>query len=79
MCTLRNFPNEINHCIEYARDLFNKLFFDIPNDLTTYIDKPAGFVSQLKANTTSAGVVSSLSEIKKLVEYKRQADFKMCV
>lgn len=25
-CTLRNFPNEINHCIEWGRDQFNTLF-----------------------------------------------------
>jgi ubiquitin-activating enzyme E1 len=28
MCTLRNFPNQIEHCIEWGRDLFSKLFHD---------------------------------------------------
>lgn len=26
MCTLRNFPNQIEHCIEWGRDQFNTLF-----------------------------------------------------
>jgi ubiquitin-activating enzyme E1 len=32
MCTLRNFPNQIEHCIEWARAEFEKTFTDIPND-----------------------------------------------
>lgn len=40
MCTLRNFPNQIEHCIEWGRDLFNKLFYDAPNDAVSYIEKP---------------------------------------
>jgi ubiquitin-activating enzyme E1 len=33
MCTLRNFPNQIEHCIEWSRDKFNEHFVDIPSDL----------------------------------------------
>lgn len=40
MCTLRNFPNQIEHCIEWGRDLFSKFFYDTPNDVAGYIDKP---------------------------------------
>jgi len=40
MCTLRNFPNQIEHCIEWGRDLFNRLFVDRPNDAAGYLDKP---------------------------------------
>lgn len=40
MCTLRNFPNQIEHCIEWGRDLFNRLFVDTPNDTAGYIEKP---------------------------------------
>lgn len=40
MCTLRNFPNQIEHCIEWGRDLFSKLFYDAPNDAVSYIEKP---------------------------------------
>lgn len=45
MCTLRNFPNQIEHCIEWGRDLFSKLFFDTPNDAISYIEKPLIFIA----------------------------------
>lgn len=79
MCTLRNFPNQIEHCIEWGRDLFNKLYFDAPNDTISYIDKPQVFVGQLKQNTTISGVRSAMEEIKKVVDLKKSANFDRCV
>ena len=40
MCTLRNFPSQIEHCIEWGRDVFNRIFVDTPNNTALYIDKP---------------------------------------
>jgi ubiquitin-activating enzyme E1 len=48
MCTLRNFPNQIEHCIEWGRDKFNTLFADTPGDLISYLDNSKLFVAQLK-------------------------------
>jgi len=79
MCTLRNFPSQIEHCIEWGRDLFNKLFVDRPNDAAGYMDKPAQFLSALKQNTTISGVREQMEEIKKLVDLKKSADFSKCV
>ena len=79
MCTLRNFPNQIEHCIEWGRDLFNRLFVDTPQDTISYIEKPGAFVAQLRQNTTSTGVISTLEEIRKLVDLKKSADFAKCV
>jgi ubiquitin-activating enzyme E1 len=79
MCTLRNFPNQIEHCIEWGRDLFSKFFFDTPNDAASYLDKPLAFVGQLKQNTTSSGVRSTIEEIKKLIDLKKEANFDKCL
>jgi ubiquitin-activating enzyme E1 len=79
MCTLRNFPNQIEHCIEWGRDLFNKYFVDRPNDAAGYIEKPQAFVGALRQNTTSSGVRDTMEEIKKLVDLKKSADFSKCV
>jgi ubiquitin-activating enzyme E1 len=27
MCTLKNFPTEISHCIEWSKNIFNEIFF----------------------------------------------------
>jgi len=37
MCTLRNFPNQIEHCIEWGRHIFGELFVDKPNDAISYL------------------------------------------
>ena len=79
MCTLRNFPNQIEHCIEWGRDLFNKFFFDIPNDTKAYIENPKAFLANLKQNTTISGMRSTVEEIKKLVDLKKSADFHKCI
>lgn len=79
MCTLRNFPNQIEHCIEWGRDLFSKYFFDTPNDTISYLEKPLVYIGQLKQNTTSSGVRAALEEIKNIVDLKKSADFKKCV
>lgn len=79
MCTLRNFPNQIEHCIEWGRDLFSKFFYDTPNDAASYIEKPQQFLFQLKGNTTTAGVRATMEEIKKIVDLKKSADFTKCL
>ena len=48
MCTLRNFPNLIEHCIEWGRDLFNRLFVERASDAVGYLDKPKSFVNDMK-------------------------------
>jgi ubiquitin-activating enzyme E1 len=60
MCTLRNFPNLIEHCIEWGRDKFNELFVDTPNDLINYLDNSKLFLAQLKNNSTSTAMVQTL-------------------
>jgi len=60
MCTLRNFPNQIEHCIEWGRDKFNELFVDTPGDLVSYLDNPKLFVAKLKNDSTTSGVATKL-------------------
>ena len=79
MCTLRNFPNQIEHCIEWGRDLFNKLFVDRPNDAAGYLDKPQSFVNDLKKSSTISGVKDQMEEVKKIIDLKKSADFSKCV
>jgi ubiquitin-activating enzyme E1 len=46
MCTLRNFPSLIEHCIEWGRNAFNNIFVDTPNNAALYIEKPDQFVAE---------------------------------
>ena len=79
MCTLRNFPNQIEHCIEWGRDKFNELFVDTPSDLVSYLDNPKVFVAGLKANSTSSSVVATLQRISHFLKMKKTANFESCV
>lgn len=79
MCTLRNFPNLIEHCIEWGRDHFNAMFTDRAQDALNFIENPTAFLANLKQNTTSSGARSQLEEIKKILNLKVSADFSKCL
>lgn len=74
MCTLRNFPNQIEHCIEWGRDQFNTLFCSRVQDAVEFLRGPEAFVTALRQNTTSAGVRTQLSDITELVRLKQSGD-----
>lgn len=79
MCTLRNFPNQIEHCIEWARDKFNSLFVDVPSDLVAYLDNPKAYLFKLKNDSTSSGMVGNLGRIVDLMNLKLANDYAACV
>ena len=79
MCTLRNFPNQIEHCIEWGRDKFNELFVDTPGDLNSYLDNSQVFIFKLKNDSTSSAMVSSLTRIRDFINMKKTNTFDNCV
>ncbi|RHY80018.1 hypothetical protein DYB26_003579 [Aphanomyces astaci] len=40
ICTLKNFPNAIEHTLQWARDWFEGVYFQTPNDVNAYITTP---------------------------------------
>lgn len=74
MCTLRNFPNQIEHCIEWGRDQFNTLFCSRVQDAGEFLKGPDAFVAQSRMNNTSAGVRTQLHDIAELVNLKKTGD-----
>jgi ubiquitin-activating enzyme E1 len=79
MCTLRNFPNLIEHCIEWGRDKFNELFVDTPNDLINYLDNSKLFLANLKSNSTSTAMVQTLERNLNFIKMKQSNSFESCV
>ncbi|KPA84021.1 putative ubiquitin-activating enzyme e1 [Leptomonas pyrrhocoris] len=57
LCTLKNFPNAIEHTIQWARDLFHLLFASVPADVNQYLNDPAGFAHNLKNDPAAADTV----------------------
>jgi len=53
MCTLRNFPSTIVHCIEWARGQFEDLFVTPISSLRDFLEDPDSFISSLKMEAES--------------------------
>lgn len=79
MCTLRNFPNQIEHTIEWGRAEFNSSFVDGASEAIDYLDKPEDYLVQLKRNETTAGQIGALNKIKAIAEMKKSGSFENCV
>eukprot|EP01147_Barroeca_monosierra_P007161 gene7161-7651_t len=50
MCTLRNFPHLIDHCIEWARAKFNDLFVSPATQLQQFLEDPETFLTSIERN-----------------------------
>ena len=48
LCTLKNFPHQIEHTIEWARDCFEGAFAGDSNELAQYLLNSSGYVDSLK-------------------------------
>lgn len=79
MCTLRNFPNQIEHCIEWGRDKFNELFVDGPGDVVSYLDNPGAYLAQQKADATSGGILQALERMQLVMNTKVENKFEHLV
>lgn len=48
LCTLKNFPNQIEHCIQYARDKFEEYLVEGPNECIKYIQDSEKYIKETK-------------------------------
>lgn len=74
MCTLKNFPYNINHTIEWARDEFEELFTKIPNSAKQYLEH-GSFLLGLDRNESYA----IINDIKALLFNGFTLDFNGCI
>ena len=47
-CTLKNFPYQIEHTIQWARDFFEGIFVQGPNDCNEYLKDPESYINKLE-------------------------------
>ena len=76
MCTLRNFPNKIEHCIEWGRNRFGELFTEKPTNLRTYLEDREEYLEKLNKDGIDMNTVKELNILKQMLELK---DFEDCV
>ena len=49
VCTIKNFPNSIDHTISWAKDSFTEYFINMPNAWNKYCENP-NFIKSLSGN-----------------------------
>jgi hypothetical protein len=75
MCTLRNFPHLIDHCIEWARAQFEDLFVSPAQAAQKFLEGPDAFLDKIrhevieKKNLNKVGkTITALTALKKSLE-----------
>lgn len=72
LCTLRHFPNQIEHTIEWARDMFQGLFCDGPQEGVAFLNNVEGFLGRLRNEGTSSTQRERLAKIHDLLTTLQQ-------
>lgn len=62
MCTLRSFPNRIEHTIAWARDLFSSYFIGPPEAVNLYLTQPNYIEQTLKQSGSEKQTLESLRD-----------------
>ena len=68
MCTLRNFPSKIEHCIEWGLDKFNEFFTSSIEDLKKFLENKESFFNIIQNEDTITVMIYKMKKIKKLLE-----------
>jgi len=77
ICTLKNFPNAIEHTLQWARDVFEGQFTQAPLTAAQYIED-ADFKDKT-LTLPGAQPVETLETVKRILIAERPSDFKDCV
>lgn len=75
LCTLRSFPNKIDHTIAWAKSLFQGYFFDSPESVNLYLSQPNYVEQTLKQNPDIKGTLENISNLLN----KRPYSFDDCI
>lgn len=76
LCTLRSFPNKIDHTIAWAKSLFQGYFAESPENVNQYLSQPNFVESTLRQAPDQKGV---LENIKSYLVTERPLKFEQCV
>eukprot|EP01156_Anaeramoeba_ignava_P017709 Anaeramoba_ignava/a89852_693.p1 GENE.a89852_693~~a89852_693.p1 ORF type:complete len:664 (+),score=187.61 a89852_693:633-2624(+) len=76
-CTLHNFPNKIDHTIQWSRDMFEGLFHNRPKNMDSFIHEK-DFIENLQKQPTQVGI-ETLDQLMQDLISKRPETFEQCV
>ncbi|RMD43803.1 hypothetical protein DV735_g1369, partial [Chaetothyriales sp. CBS 134920] len=76
MCTLRSFPNKIEHTIAWARDLFQSYFVGPPETVNLYLSQPDYINTTLRQQGNEK---QTLDNLKEFLVTEKPSDFNDCI
>ena len=79
MCTPRNFPSRIEHCIGWARDGFDEYFVKAINGVKAFIEDREIFYQNLPQFGVPSDQMIKLNEIIRYTKMIINKDFKECI
>jgi ubiquitin-activating enzyme E1 len=79
MCTLRNFPHLIEHCIEWARDLFHGSFNSSVLEASEFVEAPSAWLAKAAGEANFALRRAKLEGVLKSIEAARRASLQTCL
>lgn len=76
VCTLKNFPNQIQHTLQWARDYFEGAFKQAAEDVNSYLSQsPEDYLASLQPNNK----LETLKTIRRTLVEDRPTTFEDCV
>ncbi|WVO16344.1 hypothetical protein L204_104019 [Cryptococcus depauperatus] len=75
-CTVKNFPNAIEHTIQWAREAFDSMFVNPPTTVNLYLSQPDFVETTLKS---SGQHHEQLKQIEKYLVRERPMTFEECI
>ena len=76
VCTLKNFPNQIEHTIQWAREQFDEYFVKPVENVNQYLTQPDYIETTIKSGT---GQKEQLIQIKEYLQDQRPISFDACI
>jgi len=78
LCTVKHFPNAIEHTIEWSREAFEQMFVEAPREGNSFLGDPATYLQKLPSTGSGTAQLQRLKSIKHMME-KRSGPFQSCV
>lgn len=78
ICTLKNFPNEIHHTIQWARELFEGLFTNPAETVNQYLSDERGFLQRIEQMNIGQRI-QVLDQVKKALIDEKPETAEECI
>ena len=80
ICTLKNFPNKIEHTIQWARDDFEGEFKQIPCNINNYLKNGENYLNELHKNNPAEEIdILNKIKINLSVNNDKPTNFEQCI